>query len=152
LLLTIPFIAGNMKRVKRDKALKEALTALDPAAGLSFSQSEVWNDIYAIGIDTDKQKVAYIKKNGDSQQEIMADLREASDCRVEVTSRTGKTSNGSVTVVDGVSLVITSRDKALSQKRMEFYNSDIDPLLGSEKELADKWQAIVSSAIKKGHK
>lgn len=152
LLLTTPFIVSNMKRAKRDKALKEALAALDPAAGLSFSHSEVWNDTYAIGIDTDKAKVAYIRKTGDSQQGIMADLREATDCKVEVTARTGKTPNGSITVIDGVSLVITFRDRALSQKVMEFYNSEVHPLVGSEKELADKWQEIVSSAIKRGHK
>ena len=108
--------------------------------------------MYAIGIDTDMRKVVYTKKVGDTLQDIMADLTEANYCRVDIMTRTEKTPNGTSTVVEVLHLVITFKGKAANDKHIEFYNNDIRPLPGGQKALADKWQEIVSSAIKRGHK
>jgi hypothetical protein len=151
LLISIPFIISRRRNAKRKNQMKAALAASGPAEGLSFSQFDTWNDTYAIGIDNDRLMVAYIRKNGVQQEAVMADLHEASDCRVEITSRTEKTPNGSITIVEGVNLVIASGGRAPVQKKMEFYNNDLNMLLGGERDLAEKWKKIVSSAIKSGH-
>jgi len=152
LLIAIPIIIGHRKKVRIDNGLKAVLAASVHASGLSFSQIDVWDGIYAIGIDSDKRRVVHVRRTGDSQVETMADLSEATKCRVDVSSRSEKTPNGNTTVVESLNLVVTFRGRDSIDKRMEFFNDEIQPLLGGQKALADKWQEIVSSVIKAGHK
>lgn len=147
-LIALPIILSHSRKIKRDKELKARLAASAPAAGLTLSQSDAWNGTYAIGIDTDKRKLVYFSKASGTLREESVDLSIARDCRVDAVARTEKTPNGSLTIVDAISLVIIFRDKALDEKRLEFFNSEVFPTVGSERAMAEKWQKIVESVFK----
>jgi hypothetical protein len=147
LLILLPFVIGHFRNVGKDKLMIVALKASASAKGLSLTATDAWKGAYAIGIDAGRGTVVYLRKAGGSMQEEMTELSGVTDCRVDITARTEKTPNGSMTVVEGISLVITFGDRALSGKRLEFYNSEVFPSLGSERALAEKWQKTISSAI-----
>ena len=147
LLILAPFVIGHFKNVAKDKSMIAALKASASAKGLALTGSDAWKGAYAIGIDPGRGMLFYLRKSGESLQEEMTELAGVKDCRVDVTARTEKTPNGSMTVVEGISLVITFTDKALGGKRLEFYSNAIFPSLGSERALAEKWQKIISSFL-----
>jgi len=147
LLILAPFIIGHLRNVRRDKSMIAALKASASAKGLSLTASDSWKGSYAIGIDAGRGTVVYLRKAGESLQEEITELPGVRDCKIDITARTEKTPNGSMTVVEAISLVITFRDKALNEKRLEFYNNAIFPSLGSERTLAEKWQKAVLSVL-----
>ncbi len=143
LLVLAPFIAGHFRNVRKDKMMLGLLKDSEVAAGLSLSDSDAWKGTYAIGTDTEKRRLVYIRMAGESVQEELADLSLVRDCRVDITARTEKTPNGSMTLVEAISLVMIFRDKALSEKRLEFYSDLIFHSPGGERVLAEKWKKIV---------
>lgn len=147
LLILAPIIAGHFRNVRRDKSIINTLKGSGSAAGLTLSESDAWNGTYAIGIDTDQRRLVYLNRAGGAKEEVSADLSAARDCRVDITARTEKTPNGSMTVVEAISLVITFRDKGLREKRLDFYNNQIFPSPVRERTLAEKWQKIISTVI-----
>lgn len=151
LLILAPFLIGHFRNVGKDKRMIAALKASVSAKGLSLTGSDAWKGAYAIGIDAGRGTLIYLRKAGESLQEEITELAGVRDCRVDITARTEKTPNGSMTVVEGISLEIAFNDKALSRKRLEFYNNVIFPSLGSERALAEKWQKIISSFFQKNH-
>lgn len=147
LLILAPFFVGHFRNVQKDRMMIKALNDSGIAAGISLSESDSWKGTYAIGIGNDPDRLVYLSKAGGSLQEVSADLSAARDCRTDVIARTEKTPNGSMTVVEAISLIITFNDKALSEKRLEFYSNEFFHSPGNERVLAEKWQKIVSSAI-----
>ncbi len=148
-LIAIPFITSHLKNSKRDKELTAALNRAASEGNLTLSLTDTWNGIYAIGIDREKPAVIYINKNGEKVQEVLADLNGAEECRMDVVSRTEKTPNGSLTVIEAISLVISYRDKTRKDKWLEFYNNEIHHSLGGEKGRAEKWQQTILPLLKK---
>jgi len=151
LLILAPFVIGHFKNVGKDKSMISALKASASAKGLTITGSDAWKGAYAIGIDEGRGTLVYIRKAGESLQEELTELAGIRDCRVDITARTEKTPNGSMTLVEGISLVITFSDRVLSGKRLEFYNNEIFPSLGSERTLAEKWQKIIASFLRKNN-
>lgn len=149
LLILAPFVIGHFRNVGKDKSMIAALKASASAKGLSITGSDAWKGACAIGIDVNRGMLVYLRKAGESLQEEMTELSGVRDCRTDITSRTEKTPNGSMTIVEGISLVITFSDKTLTSKRLEFYNNEVFPSLGSERTLAEKWQKIITSFLQK---
>jgi len=147
LLILAPFVIGHFRNVGKDKSMVVALKGSASAKGFSLTTTDAWKGAYAIGIDAGRGTLFYLRKAGESLQEEMTELSGVRDCRVDITARTEKTPNGSLTVVEGISLVIVFGDRALSGKRLEFYNNEVFPSLGSERTLAEKWQKIISSFL-----
>jgi hypothetical protein len=147
LLILAPFIGGHFRNVRKDKMMIKALKDSGAAEGLTLTASDAWKGAYAIGIDTDRRRVVYLRKAGETIKEESGDLSTVKDCRVDVMARTEKTPNGSMTVIEAISLVITFNDKTLREQRLEIYNSEVFHSLGSERAIAEKWQKIISSAI-----
>ncbi len=146
-LIAVPFIMVQTKNAKRVKALKQALTESASGHGLTLSQSEVWRGTYAVGVDTGRKQVVYVKKEGSSPVVVVADLAGAVECKLDTIARTEKTPNGSLTIVEALNLIIGYSDKSRREKRLEFYNSDINPSLGNEKILAEKWRETIASLL-----
>lgn len=147
LLILSPIIAGHFKNVRKDKLLLATLKDSGSAKGLSLTMTDAWKGAYAIGIDPEKRRLIYLRKAGESIQEELEDLSSVSDCRVDITSRTEKTPNGSMTVVEAVNLIIRYSDKTLSDKKLEFFNNKVFHSLAGERTLAEKWQKKISSIL-----
>jgi len=147
LLILAPILAGHYRNIQKDKSMIMELKNSDSAAGLSLTEADAWKGAYAIGIDTEKRRVVYLRKTGESIQEESGDLSDVKDCKVDVTARTEKTPNGSMTLVEAISLVISFTDRARGEKRLEFYSNEVFHSPGSERSLAEKWHKIISSAI-----
>jgi hypothetical protein len=52
------------------------------------------------------------------------------------------------TGLEAISVVITFSDKALREKRLEFFSDRIFHSPGNERALAEKWQKIIKSVLK----
>ena len=148
LLILTPIMIGHFKNARKDKLLLQTLKDSGSAKGLSLTRTDSWKGAYAIGIDPEKRWLIYLRKVGESIQEESEDLSAVSDCRVDITSRTEKTPNGSMTVVEAVILIITYSDKTLGEKKLEFLNNKVFHSLAGERTLAEKWQKKISSVLK----
>lgn len=130
------------KKKERTKFLK-GFTDLAEQQQLSISEHDFWNHCFAIGIDTSKNKLFYLKKQKETEQKFLIDLSEVEYCRVNNINRSVNQDK----IIERLELVFTFRNSKLPQKALEFYNKDETMALHDELQLIEKWKTNINSRL-----
>ncbi|MHC2992270.1 hypothetical protein OB13_11965 [Pontibacter sp. HJ8] len=110
---------------------------------LNISQYDTWDTIYTIGIAPDQHKLLYTRKQEGKDQEIVIDLTELSQCRVNNLS----TETNGNRIIDRIELAFIPRHSKHAEQTLEFYNREESLNLSQELKLAGKWQTIVAAQL-----
>jgi hypothetical protein len=117
-------------------------------AKLTFSQKELWNNCYAIGIDTDSKKLLYFNKNEERETGTLIDLSAVDKCRLATTDRHIKSLNSINNKTNRLELVFTFTDSSILEKVLEFYkNAEFMPNTDDFAH-AENWLSIINSYLK----
>jgi hypothetical protein len=139
----VPIVLIQRNNKKKKGMLLQDFRQLAGQQQLSISQHDSWDTIYTIGIDSDQKKLLYTRKREGKDQEIVIDLAEVSQCRVNNLSRE---TNGNK-VIDRIELAFLPRHAKQPEQTLEFYSREESLNLSEELKLSEKWHAIVNSHL-----
>jgi hypothetical protein len=147
-LTALPFIIYNVyKKMKKMKFLKDFVN-MSEKAKLKFSQKELWNNYYAIGIDSDSKKLFYFNKLDNREDGTLIDLSEVERCRLVTTDRHVKTQNGKNNQTNKLEVVFTYKNPGVPEKALEFYkNHEFMPTTDDFSHV-ENWLGIINSNLK----
>jgi hypothetical protein len=151
-LVVAPFVYLHKAQKNKELRFLNAFLALAEKQSLKITQHELWNMIYAIGLDPQSKKIFYLKRSGEKDLTMLVDLAEIEKCRVVNRSRSMKTSHGSSKVIDRLDLGFVNRNHQKSEKYLEFFNGDESLSLRGELPLVEKWCGIINAHLKTGRK
>jgi len=140
-VVPIMYIQRVQKR-KAEKQLHEFITQGE-AQQLKLTKHEFWDDCYGIGLDERQQKLFYVRKFKDREQQKVVSLADMKKCSVSNLSRE---SNGTK-VIDQIELRFTPRDAKAQDVCLEFYSREVNLMLAEELQTANKWSAIANEGI-----
>lgn len=147
-LTALPFIIYNLyKKMKKMKFLKDFIN-MSEKAKLKFSQKELWNNCYAIGIDSDSKKLFYFNKQENREDGSLIDLSEVERCRLVTTDRHVKIQNSKNNQTNKLELAFTYKSSTVPEKALEFYkNAEFMPTTDDFAH-AENWLSIINSNLK----
>jgi hypothetical protein len=151
-LVVAPFVYLHKAQKNKELRFLNAFLALAEKQSLKITQHEIWNMVYAIGVDPQSKKLFYMKRMGDKELTILIDLSEVEKCRVVNRSRSMKTSHGSSKVIDRLDLGFVNKNHQKPEKYLEFFNGDESLSLRGELPLIEKWCGIINAHLKTGRK
>jgi len=108
--------------MKKMKFLKD-FTQLSEREKLTFSEKEIWENCYAIGIDSGSKKLLYYNSREGKGTGTLIDLSEVESCRLVITDRHIKGQNSSNNYSNRIELVLSLTNSKKSEKVLEFYNN-----------------------------
>lgn len=144
IIFGVPFIYSLAVQKREKKNFSKELINLAEQQHVKFSQYEIWNHFYGIGIDTATSRLFYFKQLDGKEEKAFIDFSEVKRCSVNNVHRTVNHSR----VTDRLELVFRFHDPTLPEKRLEFYNRDESLSLDNEVQLVEKWAAIINSNLK----
>lgn len=128
--------------LEKKKFLKEFLQ-LAGQQQLTISANDFWNHSYAVGIDTNKDKLFFLKKQEGVDYKVLIDLTEVENCSLLNINRT---INDSL-VIDRLALGFTFRNPKLAEKTLEFYNKEETMAVNDEYQLVEKWTTLINAHL-----
>ena len=140
-ILPVLYYQG-MKKKERNKFIQHFLQ-LATQQHLSISTNDSWNDRYAIGIDTQKQQLFYLKRQGDKDTTSTLDLAKVERCSLINDKRIVMES----VIVDRLALAFNFRNPGQPEMILEFYLREESSPLNDEFLLAEKWKALIQSVL-----
>ncbi len=146
LLFIIPVIFLSRKNTNKNKMLLTYFKDLSIQQGLDISQSEVWDNHYAIGIDAEADKLFYLKKTTDNDEKITLRFNDIQKCSVNNSVRTIKEGKNTTNITDCIELKFKSIHTNGSEKTIEFYHAhgNENTILSNQLQLAEKWAKIIN--------
>lgn len=139
----VPVIYLQRRGKQEKKRFLKDFLQLAQQQELNLSMHDFWNHSYAIGLDSVKNKLFYLKKREGVEQKVVFDLAEIETCRFINANRT---INGS-RVTDRLSLEFAFLKSGLPVKILEFYTKEESMAVHDEIELAEKWMNLISSHL-----
>ncbi|WP_299825355.1 hypothetical protein [uncultured Pontibacter sp.] len=139
-IVPIMYISRKQKQVA-GKAMQEFL-ALAGQQELSLTKYDFWNQRFALGLDEKQHKLFYFCKQADKEQVLLLDLADVKSCELVKDSREVNDNK----IIDLIALRLSFR--AAKPQLLVFYQKEDNMLLGGELQLATKWSAIISEALK----
>ena len=130
------------KRKKRNQFIQHFLE-LAALQQLNISANDSWNDCYAIGIDTQKQQLFYLKRQGDKETISHLDLAKVERCSL----LSGKRVVRDNVIVDRLALGFSFRSSNQPEMALEFYSREESSSLNDELLLAEKWKVLIESSL-----
>jgi hypothetical protein len=146
-LIVLPFIFHKLYKKMKDMKFQKDFMSMAERDKVVFSQKELWNNCYAIGIDNNSGKLLYANKKNSTVEGTLIDLSEVEKCRIANINRTFKTQSGNSNVSDRLELVFSFRKSDMPEKILEFYDSQ--EFMPTDKEiiLTENWLNIINSNI-----
>ncbi|WP_114783536.1 hypothetical protein [Botryobacter ruber] len=141
-LCILPVIYVQRKQKAKKKKLIKEFTSLAQHRQITISQHDFWQPDYAIGIDTVNKKLLYTRKKEGNEQLIVVDLQDLKQCRVNNLYRDA---NGSRTI-DLIELSLVFANAKTPEKKLEFYNREVNLNFNDELLLAQTWENIINSS------
>ena len=139
----VPVIYLQMvKKNERKKFLKEFLQLAEQEQ-LKISAHDFWNHSCAIGIDTNKNKLLFLKKQEGNEQKVIIDLVEVEKCSLINISRNVNDNR----VVDRLGLGFTFRNGKHPENSLDFYNKEENLSINDEHTLSEKWKATINEHL-----
>jgi len=102
-----PFIYHSIKYTKKRKVLLKKLTELASLKNGTPSQSEIWRNQYAIGLDPEKNVLAYMRSNAEPWASTI-DLQQVKSAKIQKITREVKSGGSKNSVLDyvGIELIL----------------------------------------------
>ncbi|WP_299700534.1 hypothetical protein [uncultured Pontibacter sp.] len=136
------FYIQRMQTGQTNKALKVFLAAAEQQ-GLHLSKHDLWNEQYGIGLDETKGKLYYWHNDAVDPQEVLIDLGTVRRSTVENMYREV---NGN-RIIDSIGLRVSLHGAKAPELYLPFYTKEGSMMLSNELPLAEKWNAILQSAV-----
>lgn len=143
----IPFFlfasSGRRERKEMETRIKQVVIKNK----LNISESEIWGNTY-IGVDTDQQKLVFLKLMASEIIEQLVDLNTLKECQIMEKRKAVKNKKSQLLEKLDLEVLLKNRESII----LNFY--DIDQMLQEDFELQriQKWKAILNSAISLGKK
>ncbi|HCM76162.1 MAG TPA: hypothetical protein DIS90_07255 [Cytophagales bacterium] len=143
----LPLVIANKRGIKRVKAFLDKLHDLANRHKGKINEHEVWNGT-AIGIDKEAMKLFFIRTYGENLEEKVVNLAEVQQVRVSNKSRTIKSSDGDIKMIERLDLVFSFIDKSKPEVMMEFYDNHRDNLtVDGEFQSVTRWHKVASEMV-----
>lgn len=128
----------------KDKSLKvrKDLKKVAQENGLNITECDIWDDKF-IGIAPAKNMIFMFQDINNKSNFLTINLNNFKACKLQVDSRNEK----HIRVVEGIYLLLKSKNMNESDKKINFYNSNTDMSIHDEMEIAKKWENNIASAI-----
>lgn len=139
----VPVLYFQGKKKQESKKFIQQFLQLAEQQQLSISTHNSWNNRYAIGMDTQKQQLFYLKKQDNKDVISKIDLAEVEKCSLIKTQR----NVGDSIVVDRLALGFSFRSSKQAEKALEFYSREVSMSINDELQLAEKWKGLINSAL-----
>jgi hypothetical protein len=148
ILTALPFIVLKInKKMKKMKFYKD-FVKLSEKEKVTLSHKELWNNCYAVGIDTDSKKLLYFNIHEDKENGTLIDLFEVEKCRIVNTDRHIKSQNNKGNQANRLDLVFTYMNPNIAERSLEFYkNSEFMPNTEEYAQI-ENWLNIINSNLK----
>jgi len=145
LICIVPIMILNRSGAKAGKLYLKSLKDLAQKNETDIAEYDHWND-RAIGIDTEKNKIFFVRKsdfNEFSQQVNLDEIRKCRIIKTGVSDKDGKSGN-----VTKIELGLSSADNRKADTMVEFFNQEHGVLAyDDELQLAEKWNGIINGKI-----
>lgn len=148
-LVTIPFIIVKMRSKRKANQILSSLSDID-GQQLTISQYDQWNHRFAIGIDTSRKKVAYLKQQETGDKKVLIDLEQVEKCTLSSLFHDANNNR----IFEHIAVELTLKGAKSPALMLEFYSSKESFTLDMELMLAQKWVEIINTHAvgnKKGH-
>lgn len=146
-LFVVPFVYIHHISEIRKRKFSRTFTNLAAKHQVNISEMDLWNNTYAIGIDTGSRKLLYMSKKGENTGEVLIDLNEVENCFKSDGNRLFKNGESFSKMPEKLLLGFTIRSQNSPEKSLEFYNETVDGSLTDETNILLKWQKIVNEVI-----
>ena len=152
ILTALPFIIFNVhKKMKKNKFLKDFID-MAKKENLTFSHKELLHNYYAIGIDTDSNKLFYFNRQVDRGNGTLIDLSEIEKCRIVTVDRHVKSQYSNNDKTNRLELVLTYNNSKTPEKVLELYkNAEFMPTTDDIAHV-ENWLSIINSRLKTSQK
>lgn len=147
-LFVVPVIYIQSVQKNKSRKFLADFTNLAAQQQLIMSQHDLWKHCYAIGIDSRANKLFYIKKAADTEDQVLVNLSELAACSVVNINRNIHDNR----VIDRLELLLSFRNNRLPKQTLEFYNGENSMALNDELRLLEKWNTIINSSIEANKK
>jgi hypothetical protein len=143
-----PFIYQSIKDTKKRKVLLLKLSELAFLKNGTPTQSEIWRNQYAIGLDPEKKVLAYMRSS-DQPLTSTIDLQQVKSAKIQKITREVKSESSKRTIVDFVGIELNYLLEGAKPTVLEFYDAELFTDLNGESVLAEKWVELISNSLNK---
>lgn len=144
LLCIIPVWLFQRTQTKATRTLKKSFKQLAATNNLAITESDIWHNIYSIGIDNSKNKLLYLKHTESGDLATVADVSDLDKCIVERKIQQTGSGRHSIATVQHLDLVLTYRDSPNHKDVLEFYDESLGTQMNGESMLIEKWQKLIA--------
>jgi hypothetical protein len=144
ILCAVPIVLAQRNKAKKEEEIKKTFSKL-AGNSTSIDQFDRWNK-KALAIDNVSNKLFFISgKDGGAPKVI--DLAAIQQASLIKSHHNGGSENSGIKKVE---LYLVPKEKGQPNVELEFYDAEHDSLtIRDELQLAEKWSAILQSAISK---
>lgn len=143
ILCAVPIVIAQRNKAKKEKEIKERFSKL-AGNNSSIDKFDRWNK-KALAIDNLNTKLFFISEKDEGAPKVI-DLSAMQQASVIKSHHNGGENSG----IKKVELYLVPKEKGQPNIELEFYDAEHDSLtIRDELQLAEKWSAILESAISK---
>lgn len=142
-LTILPMLYFYLAQKKRRAAFLNSFLFRAQQQQVQVTQHDVWGNYAAIGLDSQANKIYYLKKKDTQEQQAVINLAEVEKCSVTHLKRVQNEDQ----VIDKLELCFTFRTAKSSDITLEFYSKDEAMTLNGELQLVEKWKGLITARL-----
>lgn len=146
-LCAAPFVLVTYNKRKEHNRMFGMLKGMALQQNCTITKYTIEADI-AIGLDESSKHLFFYKSVEGVETRKHAALSEMASCKAVRNSRFSKSRGEKHEVIDGLSLLLTPRNKQLPEVSFALYSADDSQHLGGQIELLQRWEANVQELLK----
>ena len=147
LICALPIILSTVNNSKRKKRILQGLYDFAAKSNCKISQHGMSNNL-TIGIDEPSLMIFFIKKTKDNEVLQQINLSEIQKCRVINSTRTLKSKDNNLNVIEKIELAFAFNNKNKKEILLEFYNHINDgSTFTGDVNLVEQWCEIINNKI-----
>lgn len=144
-IVILPFALFINGRAKRKKQLRKAIETEAAQHNCKLTKLEMYNN-FALGVDTDAQKLFFYKATTDVVFAKVVDLKSVAVCKIIKETKRVKNKSKHYDVIDKLQLSLINHNRD-DVTYLEFYNNDDEVTLSDELSVAQKWQDYLNELL-----
>lgn len=142
-LITLPILYFQRDQKKKGAAFLQLFKLRAQHQQVQAEHCDVWSNYCAIGLDTQRKKLFYLRKNGEQEQQLVINLADVENCTLNNLKRMH---NGDQ-IIYHLELCFALRAPKGSIIIIEFYSKDESITLNGELQLIEKWKTIINANL-----
>ncbi|MDZ7719724.1 MAG: hypothetical protein U5K72_12980 [Balneolaceae bacterium] len=134
----VPITWYQISEKIKEKRLNNELTQYAQKENLTLTNTEIWSDHYALGIDKKCKKLVYLNQSENKDQKKVVDLSKVQKCKVSNGTKTVRSVSGNKRILTNIDLLFHYRESGKSATSLEVYNNNNGRTLSYEISIANK--------------